>query len=136
MHVPALMERWLACFNDRLDGAGSRTAAIEAFVWSHTTIVRIHPFFDGNGRLARLLANLPLLRGGHPPLTVAAEQRPQYVQALWDYQHAVGRLGPDGELLPAHPALTPVSTFLASQWTKVIAMVEEARARQKRRKQP
>jgi Fic family protein len=39
--------------------------------------VRIHPFFDGNGRLARLIANLPLLKCGWPPLLKKHTNRPE-----------------------------------------------------------
>jgi len=28
----------------------------------HVAVVHIHPFWDGNGRIARLIANLPLLQ--------------------------------------------------------------------------
>ncbi len=37
---------------------------------AHFRLVAIHPFTDGNGRTARLLMNLLLLRGGYPPVAV------------------------------------------------------------------
>lgn len=36
--------------------------------WAHCEIGRIHPFKDGNGRLARLLTNAILVRGGYEPV--------------------------------------------------------------------
>ncbi len=45
--------------------------AIEA----HLRLVAIHPFSDGNGRTARLLMNLLLMRAGYPPLVVKPEDR-------------------------------------------------------------
>jgi hypothetical protein len=45
--------------------------------------VHIHPFDDGNGRLARLLANLHLVQAGYPPLNVSSESdRGEYLDAL------------------------------------------------------
>jgi Fic family protein len=46
---------------------------------AHARLVTIHPFSDGNGRTARLLMNLLLLRGGFPPLVIAPEHRARYI---------------------------------------------------------
>ncbi len=73
--VPALMgdfAKWL--------GAAPATPAT-AFD-AHRQLVDIHPFNDGNGRTARLLMNLILIRGGYPPVAVRPEDRPAYIDAL------------------------------------------------------
>lgn len=49
---------------------------------AHYRLVSIHPFSDGNGRTARLLMNLVLLRGGYPPVVIGPEQRPDYLDTL------------------------------------------------------
>ncbi len=43
-------------------------AVVEASAWAHVEWVRIHPFANGNGRTARLLANSILERYGLPPV--------------------------------------------------------------------
>ncbi len=48
----------------------------------HHDFVLIHPFDDGNGRVARLLVNYVLLRQGYPPLIVPTERKPDYLAAL------------------------------------------------------
>ncbi|HMJ79068.1 MAG TPA: Fic family protein [Iamia sp.] len=42
----------------------------------------VHPFADGNGRVARLLASIPLLRAASIPLWVEVSDRPRYFDAL------------------------------------------------------
>jgi Fic family protein len=73
--VPALMEsfgQWLE------QGPPTPNHAFEA----HYRLTAIHPFSDGNGRTARLLMNLLLLRGGYPPVAVRPEDRKPYLDAL------------------------------------------------------
>jgi Fic family protein len=48
----------------------------------HHGIARIHPFGDGNGRVARLAMNFILLAAGYPPVSVAPEDRAAYYAAL------------------------------------------------------
>jgi Fic family protein len=49
---------------------------------AHFRLTAIHPFGDGNGRTARLLMNLILLRQGYPPIAVRPEDRAAYLDAL------------------------------------------------------
>jgi len=49
---------------------------------AHFRFVSIHPFRDGNGRTARLLMNLLLLRGGFPLAVIPNQQRAGYLDAL------------------------------------------------------
>ena len=48
----------------------------------HHRFTAIHPFDDGNGRMARILTNLMLMRHGYPPLVVKKENREAYLYAL------------------------------------------------------
>jgi Fic family protein len=57
---------------------------------AHRRLAEIHPFDDGNGRTARLLMNLILIRGGYPPVAVRPEDRPAYIAALQHSQAGKG----------------------------------------------
>lgn len=50
--------------------------------WLHHRFTQIHPFQDGNGRVARALATLVVLKSRGFPLVVANDQRGDYIDAL------------------------------------------------------
>lgn len=50
--------------------------------WFHHVFTQIHPFQDGNGRLARLLASLILIKHNLFPLTIKRNDKPRYIDAL------------------------------------------------------
>ena len=58
-------------------------AEVEA-AWLHHRFVRIHPFQDGNGRMARLLMAYVFARAGEFPPVIAMEQRNDYIGNLED----------------------------------------------------
>lgn len=57
---------------------------------AHRRLVDIHPFNDGNGRTARLLMNLILIRGSYPPVAVRPEDRLEYIRSLQQEQAGQG----------------------------------------------
>lgn len=52
----------------------------------HLDYVRIHPFYDGNGRTARILTNLLLIAFGYPPFWIKTNEKGIYNQYLGDIQ--------------------------------------------------
>jgi len=52
----------------------------------HLRYVSTHPFYDGNGRTARILTNLILLSLGYPPIIIKDEHRKEYYSLLGDIQ--------------------------------------------------
>ncbi len=106
-HVDALMQGWLAGFQQRRQD--KTISALEAYVWSHATFVRIHPYADGNGRMARLLANLPVIEKGRLPIFIPSERRLDYIEALATWQLA------SGPTLPHQPLEGDLSRLQAFQ---------------------
>jgi len=60
---------------------GQRHPVEEAAI-AHLDFVQIFPFFEGNGRIARLLMNMLLIRGQYPPITIGEDKRGQYNSLL------------------------------------------------------
>jgi Fic family protein len=48
----------------------------------HHKLVYIHPFFDGNGRTARLIMNLILMQSGYPLVIILKNDRKKYYRVL------------------------------------------------------
>lgn len=69
----------LASVPDRLD-SGTHPVAVAAEF--HVRFAAIHPFYDGNGRLARLLTDLILRRSRYPGALVPVEDREKYLGLL------------------------------------------------------
>lgn len=76
--LPGLMRdfiRWISANQKKLH-------PVELAALIHHKLVSIHPFFDGNGRTARVVMNLLLLQQGYPLVIVLKNDRKKYYQAL------------------------------------------------------
>jgi Fic family protein len=76
-HVQSEMERLVAFYHDSADAHPLVRSA-----WLHHRFIQIHPFEDGNGRVARALTLLVLLRHHYAPLVVDRRERESYIAAL------------------------------------------------------
>jgi Fic family protein len=81
--VPALMGDFMAWL-------GTAPNTPDSAFTAHRRLVDIHPFNDGNGRTARLLMNLILIRGGYPPVAIRPEDRLEYIRSLQHEQAGQG----------------------------------------------
>ena len=78
--TPAKMADLVAWYRRQKDKGDLHPLVLAATF--HYEFVAIHPFDDGNGRMARLLLNLILMQAGYPPLVVRLEQKGEYLLAL------------------------------------------------------
>ena len=124
--TPKLMTRWLKEFNRKLSSSNTKAKAINVYIWCHLSFVRIHPFFDGNGRIARLIANLPLLRCGFPPILISPDKRAEYIDILWNYENAVGQIKNDDRLLKPNDNITEFKQLLRNEWKESYKLIENA----------
>ncbi|CAB9540905.1 Fic domain protein, MA2133 type [uncultured Gammaproteobacteria bacterium] len=72
----------MADFIDSYPQNQKKMHPVELAARVHIDFVGIHPFIDGNGRTARLLMNLELLKAGFPPIVIKVADRLEYYQAL------------------------------------------------------
>ncbi len=125
--VHVLMAKWLKRFNELCVSSTDRQKLISVYTELHISFVRIHPFFNGNGRLARLLANLPVLKSGFPPIVIEKEKRQQYIRILSAYELAVGQLKLNDELLPEPELLEEFKRLCFEGWEQSFQLIDEAK---------
>ena len=88
-HVAAEMDNLVVLHLQHADVAVA--PEVEA-AWLHHRFAQIHPFQDGNGRIARALATLIFIKANWLPLVVRDAQRAPYITALEEAD--------DGDLRP------------------------------------
>lgn len=79
--VPELMNR----FFTELEEKKISLSNYELAAWAHEEFVSIHPFVDGNGRMARLIMNYILLSYDCLPISVPIEKKEEYFKMLDNY---------------------------------------------------
>lgn len=79
--------------------ARNRHDPITLAAWTHCEIMRIKPFEDGNGRLARLLMNYQLIYNGLPPIVIDIDD--------WDFYEEVQ------DAYDKRGDIKPMSNFIA-----------------------
>ena len=77
IHVASEMDNLIKWHNEYSD-----VDPVIAAAWWHHRFTQIHPYQDGNGRVARALTNLILVKGGLFPVVVTRDQRSPYISAL------------------------------------------------------
>ncbi|MBK6828309.1 MAG: Fic family protein [Chitinophagaceae bacterium] len=79
IQVDSEMNNLIQIYNDLLK---KEINPIIIATWFHHAFTQIHPFQDGNGRIARLMASLILIKHNLFPLTIKRNDKPRYIDAL------------------------------------------------------
>lgn len=105
--TPALMNDLVDWYNDA-ERKGDMSP-VELAALFHYRYIRIHPFEDGNGRIARLMVNYILARHNWPMIVVRSRMKNKYLDALHQSDQIVGDTPSSG----AHATLIQIRHFLA-----------------------
>lgn len=109
IHVSSEMDRLIELHKSHKSDAPEVEAA-----WLHHRFTQIHPFQDGNGRVARALATLVFLRAHWLPLVVRDIDRKKYIDAL--------EAADEGNL---RPLVSFFSVLQKMEFLKVIGLAQE-----------
>ena len=114
--TPSLMTDLVDWYN-RTEESGEFDP-VELAALFHYRYIRIHPFEDGNGRIARLLVNFILARHNYPMVVVRSRNKKDYLEALHKTDLVVGPVPSDG----SHASLRDARHFV--NWFKKIVTAE------------
>ena len=112
--TPALMSDLVDWYNES-EAIGKYTP-VELAALFHYRYIRIHPFEDGNGRIARLMVNYILARHGWPMIVVRSRLKSDYLDALHQSDLKIGPNPSKG----AHASLRDIGGFL-TYFKKLVA---------------
>ena len=82
MHTPPNHEAVRDTMPVLFDLIREETEASVRIVLGHFILVYIHPYFDGNGRIARFFMNTMMASGGYPWTVIPIDKRDDYMSAL------------------------------------------------------
>ena len=104
--TPSLMSDLVDWYNEAEQDA--KLSPVELAALFHYRYICIHPFEDGNGRIARLMVNYILSRHGYPMVVVRSRKKNEYLEALHQTDLEVGPVPYDG----AHAGIREIRPFL------------------------
>ncbi|MCD8193750.1 MAG: Fic family protein, partial [Tannerellaceae bacterium] len=117
--TPALMADLVRWYN-KAEKEGN-ISPLELAALLHYRYIRIHPFEDGNGRIARLLVNFVLHRTGYPMIVIRSDRdsKNEYLRILHQCDVNSGLLPTDGA--NASPeAIKPFTNYLGNQLVRAL----------------
>ncbi|MDE7420485.1 MAG: Fic family protein [Muribaculaceae bacterium] len=105
--TPALMHDLIEWYKE--EESKKELTPIQLATVFHYRYIRIHPFEDGNGRIARLLVNYILRRHNYPMIVVKTKNKQHYLNALNQCDVTVGMVPSVG----AHAEIEQLSPFVS-----------------------
>jgi Fic family protein len=105
--TPSLMSDLVDWYN--VAEQEGQLSPVELAALFHYRYIRIHPFEDGNGRIARLMVNYILARHGWPMIVIRNRKKSEYLEALHRSDQKTGKIPSEG----ANASIGKISSFLA-----------------------
>lgn len=117
--TPALMKDLVDWYNQAVEEGVLTPIQIAALF--HYRYIRIHPFEDGNGRIARLMVNFILRRHKWPMLVIRSNRKQAYLNALALTDANTGQIPSDG----AHATISQIKPFADYMENVLIANITD-----------
>lgn len=80
--VPELMRNWQEDLKERIKHTKTKKDQVDNCAWLMNRLLWVHPFFDYNGRIARLVGELYLIKNNLPVIDFREVKRIDFVRAV------------------------------------------------------
>lgn len=117
---------WLQKTNAVLRASVDLQNAPAIYAKIHLGFTQVHPYYDGNGRMARILSNIPLLAHGLPPMMIKLERRAEYLSSLGEYGLSIPPLSPESGVWPKEGRSSPFYAFCKRSYEHTTAIIQKA----------
>ena len=124
--TPSLMADLVDWYN-KAEQEG-KLSPVELAALFHYRYIRIHPFEDGNGRIARLMVNFILTRHNYPMIVVRSRKKGEYLEALHQADLEVGPVPSEGaraDIKDIRPFLKYFNDLVATEVYNDVLFVSE-----------
>lgn len=124
--TPGLMADLVDWFNTA--EREGKSSPVELAALFHYRYIRIHPFEDGNGRIARLMVNYILTRHNYPMIVVRSRKKSEYLEALHQADLEASPVPSDGayaDIKDIRPFLKHFNELVATEVFNDVLFVSE-----------
>lgn len=127
--IAYLMDLWFKDFG-KLERIDSFEKCVDIYTDMHIAFTAIHPFFDANGRVARLVSNIPLLKNNYLPIIIINDDRDRYIELLSSYNLKAKSLDKNSKsLLEKNEEYKELRAFFRSQYKNSKDLIDEMRSK-------
>jgi Fic family protein len=129
-YIQYLMKIWLDEFANISKENSTFEESIRKYTRAHIGFTSIHPFFDGNGRVARLLSNIYMIKNGFLPLIIDNKKRESYIKLLSAYNLNVVDLDDKSEkIIEENKHFEDIYEFFKSQYHNSQYILNEVKSK-------
>ncbi len=126
--IKYLIKIWFDEFADISNQKLTFEETILKYTRCHIGFTSIHPFFDGNGRVSRLLSNIYMLKNGFLPIIIDNKKRDEYIELLTTYNLSMPELhNTSQELMHENEHFEELYKFFKSQYHNSKEILDEVK---------